>query len=80
MRISSNDFIEVLASVIDEKFPNTQQYIVKAGDDVKDLVMELREKDAKFRYSPYDLFISSDSYEDTIERFLEQWNLKISGK
>lgn len=80
VKISSNDFLEVLVSVINEKFPNTQQYIVKAGDDVKDLVMELREEDARFCYSPYELFICSNSYEETIEKFLEQWNAKRSGK
>ena len=68
-----HDFINVLNAIIDERFPNTNRYIVGGGDFIKDTVMELREEDKKLRYSPYELFSKSEDYEDTIEKLVEQW-------
>ena len=51
-----HDFIKILNEVIDERFPNTSRYIVHGGDSITDVVMELREKDKKLSYSPYELF------------------------
>ncbi len=68
-----HEFIDILNAVIDERFPGTGRYIVYGGDFIKDFVMELREDDKKLRYSPYELFHKSEDYEDTIERFAEQW-------
>ena len=42
-----HDFINVLNAIIDERFPNTNRYIVGGGDFIKDAVMELREEDKK---------------------------------
>lgn len=68
-----HDFINVLNTVIDERFPNTDKYIVEGGDFIKDVVLELREADKKLRYSPYELFNKSKKYEDTIEKLVERW-------
>ena len=68
-----HDFINVLNTVIDERFPNTDRYIVEGGDFIKDVVLELREADKKLRYSPYELFSKSKKYEDTIEKLVERW-------
>ena len=67
------DFIKVLNELIDERFPNTIRYGVAGGDFIKDHVIELREKDKKLRYCPYELFKKSESYEDTIKKLMEQW-------
>lgn len=68
-----HDFIDILNAVIDERFPNTNRYIVYGGDFIKDFILELREGDKKLRYSPYELFSKSEDYEDTIEKLAEQW-------
>ena len=68
-----HDFINVLNAIIDERFPNTNRYIVGGGDFIKDTVMELREEDKKLRYSPYELFSKSEDYEDIIGNLVEQW-------
>ena len=68
-----HDFRHVLQEIIEEKFPNTTAYIVNGVD----LIIELRQEDKKIRYSPYELFIKSEYYEDTIEEFLEQWKTML---
>ena len=68
-----HDFIKVLNELVDEQFPNTTRYIISGGDFISDFVLELREQDKKLRYSPYELFIKSSDYEDTIEEFIRQW-------
>ncbi len=68
-----HDFINILNAAIDERFPNTNRYIVYGGDFIKDFILELREEDKKLRYSPYELFHKSEDYEDTIEEFVKQW-------
>ena len=68
-----HDFRHVLQEIIEEKFPNTTAYIVNGVD----LIIELRQEDKKIRYSPYELFIKSEDYEDTIEEFLEQWKTML---
>ncbi len=73
-----HEFINVLNTVIDDRFPNTNRYIVCGGDFIKDFIMELREEDKILRYSPYELFHRSEDYEDTIERFAEQWEAILS--
>lgn len=73
-----HEFINVLHSIIDERFPNTNRYIVDGGDFIKDVVMELREEDKKLRYSPYELFSKSEDYEDTIEKLVEQWETMLT--
>lgn len=73
-----HEFINVLHTVIDERFPNTNRYIVDGGDFIKDVVMELREEDKKLRYSPYELFSKSEDYEDTIEKLVEQWETMLT--
>ncbi len=67
------DFIKVLNECIDEKFPGTERYMIAGGDFIKDVVLELRKDKKRLRYSPYELFYSSDDYEDTIVRFMETW-------
>lgn len=73
-----HDFINVLNAVIDERFPNTNRYIVDGGDFIKDAVMELREEDKKLKYSPYELFSKSEDCEDTIEKLVEQWETMLN--
>ena len=68
-----HDFITVLHNMIEEYFPNTKRVIISGGDYIKDVVMELREGDKKLRYSPYELFHTSENYENTIEAFLDLW-------
>ncbi len=67
------DFIKVLNECIDENFPGTERYMIAGGDFIKDVVLELRKDKKRLRYSPYELFYSSDDYEDTIVRFMETW-------
>ena len=67
------DFIKVLNECIDENFPGTERYMIAGGDFIKDVVLELRKDKKRLRYSPYELFYSSDDYEDTIVRFMEMW-------
>ncbi len=67
------DFIKVLNECIDENFPGTERYMIAGGDFIKDVVLELRKEKKRLRYSPYELFYSSDDYEDTIVRFMEMW-------
>lgn len=69
----AHDFNSVLNSIIDEKFPNTERYAISGGDYFKDWVIELREADKALRYSPYELFGKSQNYEETINKFIEQW-------
>ncbi len=73
-----HDFINALNTAIDERFPNTNRYIVNGGDFIKDFVIELREDDKKLRYSPYELFNKSDDYEDTIKKLMEQWETMLN--
>ena len=39
--VSQAEFTEILNSIIDERFPGTQRYIINGGDYWKDIVMEL---------------------------------------
>lgn len=57
-----HDFIECLNDIVDERFPNTTRYIIRGGDFIEDVVMELREENRRFRYSPYELFNKSNNY------------------
>lgn len=68
-----HDFIKCLNDIVDERFPYTTRYIIYGGDFIKDVVVELREENKKFRYSPYELFNKSNNYEDTIEQLVKQW-------
>ena len=66
-------FIDALNNIIDESFPDTKRYIVKGGDLIETVVIELRQGEKKFSYSPYEMFTKSKAYEDTIEEFIKQW-------
>ena len=44
-----HDFHSVLISMIDERFPNTEKYIIHGGDYYKDLVCVLRENGKALR-------------------------------
>ena len=74
---NAHDFNDFLNSIIDERFPNTERYIVSGGDYFKDWVIELREADKALRYSPNELFEKSQNYEDTIEELVEQWKTML---
>lgn len=71
--LNIHDFIKALNAVIDERFPNTNRYIVQGGDRIKDLFVELREEDKKLSFSPYELLSKSENYEYTIEKLIERW-------
>ena len=75
--IDIHDFIKFLNDTVDELFPNTTRYITYGGDFIKDVVMELREGNKEFRYSPYELFNKSNNYEDTIEQLVKQWEAML---
>ena len=77
--INIREFIDELNEVLDEQFPNTTRYIVKSGDHLKDVVIELREKERSLRYSPYEFFNKSNKYEDTIEQLVNQWKRILGG-
>ena len=70
---TAHDFNSVLNNIIDERFPNTERYIVSGGDYFKDWIIELREAGKALRYSPHELFEKSQNFEDTIEELIEQW-------
>jgi len=72
-----HDFISLLNKAIDERFPDTDRYIVDGSDFIKDIVMELREEDKKLRYSPYELFSKSKDYDDAIEKLVKQWETML---
>lgn len=74
---TAHDFNSVLNNIIDERFPNTERYIVSGGDYFKDMIIELRESDKELRYSPYELFEKSQNYEDTIEEFIVHWQTML---
>ena len=67
------DFINILNETLDNRFPNTGRFIVSGGDYIKDVVVELREKDKVLRYSPYELFNKSIDYASTIHELIKQW-------
>ena len=73
MSTSIHDFIALLNEALDSAFPDTERFIIKGGDYVKDLIIELRENDCKYQYSPNDLYHQSENYEDTIEDLLDVW-------
>lgn len=68
-----HDFINILNKTLDNRFPNTGRFIVRGGDYIKDVVVELREKDKVLRYSPYELFNTSIDYDSTIDELIKQW-------
>lgn len=68
-----HNFIDTLNEIIDERFPDTDRYIVKGGDLIETVVMELRQGNKKLTYSPYEMFTKSKAYEDTIEDFVKIW-------
>ena len=68
-----HDFIKCLHDIVDEHFPNTTRYMIDGGDFMKDVIMELRQGDKRFRYSLYELFNMSNNYEYTIEQFVKKW-------
>ena len=68
-----HNFIDTLNEIIDERFPDTNRYIVKGGDFIETVIMELRQGNIKLTYSPYEMFTKSKAYEDTIEEFIKQW-------
>ena len=73
MSTSIHDFIALLNEALDSNFPSTERIVIKGGDYVKDFIIELRENDRKYQYSPYDLYHQSENYEDTIEDLLAVW-------
>ena len=73
MSTSIHDFIALLNEDLDSTFPSTERVVIKGGDYVKDFIIELRENDRKYQYSPYDLYHQSENYEDTIEDLLTVW-------
>ena len=68
-----HNFIDTLNEIIDERFPDTNRYIVKGGDFIETVIMGLRQGNKKLTYSPYEMFTKSKAYEDTIEEFIKQW-------
>jgi glycosylphosphatidylinositol transamidase (GPIT) subunit GPI8 len=68
-----HSFIDILNNIMDENFPDTKRYIVKGGDFIEGVVMELRQGDQRLKYSPYELFAESEDYENTIEKFIDKW-------
>ena len=68
-----HNFIDTLNEIIDERFPDTNRYIVKVGDFIETVIMELRQGNKKLTYSPYEMFTKSKAYEDTIEKFVKIW-------
>lgn len=69
-----HQFINELNSEIDRKFPNTVRIIINSGDNIEDILIELRENDKKLRYSPYLLFKQSDN---GISELLDKWEKMI---
>ena len=76
--VSQAEFTEILNSIIDERFPRTQRYIINGGDYWKDIVMELRQGVGKLRYSPYQLLKQPDDYGNTIQEFILRWEKEIN--
>ena len=45
-----HNFIDTLNEIIDERFPDTNRYIVKGGDFIETVIMELRQGNIKLTY------------------------------
>ena len=71
--VSVNQFERVLLEFIEERFPDTIVRILHGGDYAKDFVFELSKDGKRLEFSPYELYIKSKDYEETIESFLEEW-------
>ena len=74
---SFHDFNAVLLDTLEDlgKFHNIMLLCVSGGDYVKDVVMEIRYKEKKYRYSPYELYLQgkkNNNYEEVIEIFIEE--------
>ncbi len=76
--ISSIEFNTFLGEILKETFPNTELFIVAGGDYLKDVIMELRQDNAKYRYSPWKLYKQNSNYEDTVEELVETWRRIIN--
>lgn len=74
---SVHDFINMQNSMMDSLFPNTIRRIVAGGDDISELIIELKEGNKTLRYNPYLLFMQSEEYEETIQGFIEQWREEL---
>lgn len=70
---SIHQFIETLNLRIDEEFPKTERYMIKGGDYIKDVILELRQDEKSLRYSPHELYENSKDYEETIEIMVRKW-------
>ena len=77
---SIHRFVETLNLRIEEEFPQTERYMIKGGDYIRDVVMELRQGEASFRYSPYELYENADDFEEIIERIVIKWKAILYGK
>lgn len=71
--VSIGEFEYVLIELITENFPDTVVRILHGGDYVKDFVCELSKDGKRLEFSPYELYIKSKDYEETIESFLAEW-------
>ncbi|MBE6035095.1 MAG: hypothetical protein E7222_10430 [Clostridiales bacterium] len=71
--INVHEFTSILNSIIDERFPNTERYMISGGDYFRDVVIELREAGKTLQYSPSKLFEESQNYDDTIDELIETW-------
>ena len=71
--VSIHEFEHVLIELITERFTDTVVRILHGGDYVKDFVFELSKDGKRLEFSPYELYIKSKDYEETIESFLAEW-------
>ena len=67
------EFDTFLRDVLKEKFPDTELFIAEGGDYLKDTVMELRQYNARYRYSPWELYKKNSNYECTTEELVVTW-------
>lgn len=67
------EFNKKLTEAVKEKYPNTTASVVLNGDFIQDIVIELKENGITMRYSPYELYVCSEDYEQTINDFIGKW-------
>lgn len=72
-------FIDVLNELMDERFPETERYLVSGGDYIKDEVFEIRQSGHSLQYSPMEMF-SSGKWEEAINELFERWEMMLNEK
>lgn len=73
--ISFHEFNHFLSEEIKEQYPDAELLMIKGGDCVKDIEMEIRNNKSNVRYKPYEMYqegCASDDFENVIHDFVKK--------